>query len=91
MYIDFLLNTFNENEDKTAIIWHDNEYSYNDLKNLYDKYYNLLNENGVSNKILAIDGDYSPVSTAILLAGIELGCIYFCIWIDYFSFPACQK
>lgn len=75
MYIDFLLNTFNENEDKTAIIWHDNEYSYNDLKNLYDKYYNLLNENGVSNKILAIDGDYSPVSTAILLAGIELGCI----------------
>lgn len=75
MYIDFLLNTFDENKDKTAIIWHDREYSYNDLKNLFDKYYTLLNENDAANKILAIDGDYSPVSTAILLAGIELGCV----------------
>lgn len=75
MYIDFLLNTFDRNKDKTAIIWHDIEYSYGDLKALYNKYYVFLQKNSINNKILAIDGDFSPVSTVVLLAGIELGCV----------------
>lgn len=75
MYIDFLLNVFEDNLNKDAIIWHNKKIKYKDLKDSYNLALNFLKENNISNKVIAINADYSPISTAILLAGIEMGCI----------------
>ena len=72
MYIDFLLEIFKENKLKTAIIWNDNEYSYNWLINSITNWKNYLETEGIdSGKIVSIIGDFSPTSISLLLACIE--------------------
>ena len=72
MYIDFLLEIFKENKLNTAIIWNDNEYSYNWLISSITKWKNYLLTKGIDRgKIVSIIGDFSPTSISLLLACIE--------------------
>lgn len=75
MYIDFLLDIFEDNLNKSAIVWHDDRISYSDLKMAYEKAMHFFLKHNIRNKVIAINADYSPLSTAILLAGIETGCV----------------
>ncbi len=73
MHVDFLLDRFRENLSKTAIIWKDQKFSYEDLLTLTEK--NLQSLKELSGKVVSIEGDFSPNATAVLLSLIELGCI----------------
>lgn len=75
MYIDFMLDVFAENSEKTAIIWHEKETSYSELSKLYKKQFGILTEESVRNKVVSLEADFSPLSVATLLVLIELGCI----------------
>lgn len=75
MYIDFMLDVFAKNSEKTAIIWHEKETSYSELSKLYKKQFGILTEESVRNKVVSLEADFSPLSVATLLVLIELGCI----------------
>ena len=72
MYIDFFLNTFNENSHRNAIIWNRRAYSYEWLIKTYqlwlDKLNDFISHNGT---IVIIEADFSPNSIALLFALIE--------------------
>lgn len=76
MYIDFLLEIFEQNKDKDAIIWRDKNYSYGWFSQAVNDWGKELASNGVkANSIVSIEADFSPDSVAVLLAVIELGCV----------------
>jgi acyl-coenzyme A synthetase/AMP-(fatty) acid ligase len=75
MYIDFMLEAFNNNKNSSAIIWHDKDIKYNELLSLYNKISSQLKGYHLNNKVVALEADFSPVSVAALLCLIELGCI----------------
>lgn len=75
MYIDYLLDVFENNSSKEAIIWNGKIVKYNNLLELYrQNFYDLKGKN-LSNKVVALEADFSPSSVAILLCLIELGCV----------------
>lgn len=75
--INFLLETFREFKSRTAIVWHDQEYKYGWLVEEVQKFRDLLNTRGVNRgSVVAVQSDFSPTSTALMLALIELRCIY---------------
>jgi len=77
MFIDFLLEGFKINNDRTALIWQDKEYSYRWLLNEYDKAWEILIDNKIyTGKIVALRSDFTPCSIAFLLALIENGNIF---------------
>jgi acyl-coenzyme A synthetase/AMP-(fatty) acid ligase len=74
MYLDFLFERFRSNQDKSAIIWREQEYSYGWLLNKIEEAKIFLAKNEVgSSKIIAIRSDFNPFSIAYLLALIENG------------------
>jgi long-chain acyl-CoA synthetase len=76
MFIDFLLDQFNRNSDKEALIWKNEAYSYSRMLELYENWkMKLENENLPNGSVVALDADFSPVSIALLLALIESRCI----------------
>ena len=75
MYIDFMLDTFKNNENSPAIIWHDKEVKYGELLCLYHDVNRQLTEKNLANKVVSLEADFSPLSVATLLNMIELGCI----------------
>lgn len=75
MYIDFMLDVFNNNKGKSAIIWRDQEFKYDDLIKLYNKQMDILHSSGIAGKVVSLEADFSPVSVATLLVMIELGCV----------------
>jgi len=76
VYIDFLLEIFEQNKDKDAIIWRDKNYSYGWFSQAVNDWGKELASNGVkANSIVSIEADFSPDSVAVLLAVIELGCV----------------
>jgi len=76
VFFDFLLNVFSENKDREAIIWKEKSYSYEWLKNSTHKYQDVLASNQIkSGTVVALKGDFSPNSIAMLLALIDKSCI----------------
>lgn len=75
MHIDFLLDKFRENKDKEAMIWQDRTYAYQDLLDYVEADRNALTKEFSQPQVVAVEADFSPQSTAILLCLIELGCI----------------
>ena len=72
MYIDFILKAATENIDKDAFILNDKVYKYNDFLTEYEKCSNhIKNNNILPGKVVALESDFSPCSTAYLLALAE--------------------
>ena len=76
MFIDFLTNRFTDNIDRDAIIWKDRSYSYKWLYDNINKYQRFIDSNQIKDgTVIALEGDFSPNSIALLLALIEKACI----------------
>jgi acyl-coenzyme A synthetase/AMP-(fatty) acid ligase len=77
MNIDFMLEVFKNNKDKTAIVHKDKEYSYQWLLNSYQDWKNYLDDNNiVKNSVVALRSDFTPYSIGLLLALIENDSIF---------------
>lgn len=76
MFIDFLISVFKENLNNEAIIWKNNTYNYKCLCDSVKKFQHYIDFNGIQHgAVVALEGDFSPNSIAILLALIEKMCI----------------
>lgn len=76
MAISFLRKVFAENDANEFLIWHNQSYNYAWLTTHIDSWKARLTSAGILNgSIVAIEGDFSPNSIAILLALIDLKCI----------------
>jgi acyl-coenzyme A synthetase/AMP-(fatty) acid ligase len=74
MYIDFLLDIFKSNRNKTAFIWQGHEYNYEWFLDKIIEWQNVLNfEKVKSGAITAIESSTNPWSIALLLAMVENG------------------
>ncbi|WP_342432764.1 fatty acid--CoA ligase family protein [Neobacillus sp. FSL H8-0543] len=76
MFIDFLLERFKIYDDKRALIWHNEAYSYGRMLELVENSRaNLEIDRIPVGSVVALDADFSPSSIALLLALIERKCI----------------
>lgn len=58
--------------DDIALVWHDEATTYRDLGRLISYWHVQLRELGIAERqVLAIDGNFSPMSCALLLAALE--------------------
>ncbi|HEX7070507.1 MAG TPA: long-chain fatty acid--CoA ligase, partial [Rhodothermales bacterium] len=75
-YIDWQIDRFGEGADRPAVIWHDQIFSYADLRAAYDGWVERLAGDGVrAGDAVGVVGDFSPSSIACLLALLKLRCI----------------
>ncbi|MEA3468020.1 MAG: fatty acid--CoA ligase family protein [Thermodesulfobacteriota bacterium] len=76
MFIDFLLQRFKEDKDKTAIVWKEQLFTYSFLLERTDYWLTRLDRESITaGTVTVLEGDFSPESLALLLALIERGCI----------------
>ena len=76
MYIDYIFNVFKENKSDISIIWKGNKYSYKSLTKNIEKSMLLIDSYRIkSGTVVALVGDFSPNSIALLLALIKKACI----------------
>ena len=69
MNIDFLFKGFKEFQSNIAIIWHGKEYTYEHLIENINKQLLYLESNQIKEGlVVAIRGDFSPNSIALLLS-----------------------
>ena len=69
MPIEFLLDNFKSNLEKTAIIWNDKEYDYKWLISRMAEAEAFIAGNGIiPGEVVALYGDFTPNSIAFLLA-----------------------
>jgi long-chain acyl-CoA synthetase len=72
MNLDFLFNTFNENKNRSSIIWRNQEYTYGDLINEIRISHELIEKYKIKRgSVVALEGDFSPKTISIFLALIE--------------------
>ena len=76
MYLDFLFDVFNEFENSDSIIWMDTKHSYKSLIKNIEKSQLLIDSHQIQpGTVVAVIGEFSPNSIALLLALIEKACI----------------
>jgi acyl-coenzyme A synthetase/AMP-(fatty) acid ligase len=76
MYVDFLLDIFEQNARTDAIIWHNEAYRYAELTGSYRESRAWLSSQGLQpGTVVSLEADFSRRSVALLLALIECGCI----------------
>jgi len=76
MYIDYIFNVFKENKSDISIIWKGNKYSYKSLRKNIEKSILLIDSYRIKpGTVVALVGDFSPNSIALLLALIKKVCI----------------
>ena len=76
MYLDYLFKVFNKFKSSIAIIWKGGNYTYGSLTNNIENFTLLINSHKIKpGTVVAIKGDFSPNSIALLLALIEQACI----------------
>lgn len=72
MFIDFLIESANNNKDNDAFILNDKKSTYAELLNDYNIAVNFINDNHVlPNTTVALESDFSSLSTGFLFALIE--------------------
>lgn len=75
-HIDWQLQRFAEGASNVALVWRDHEYTYADLSESYHAWREKLEAAGVgAGASVAVIGDFSPASVAVLLALVGLKCI----------------
>jgi len=76
MFIDFLLERFEDVRDEAAIVWKEQVFSFAHLLERVQYWQNRLQEEKItSGSVTVLEGDFTPESVALLLALIEHGCI----------------
>jgi long-chain acyl-CoA synthetase len=76
MHIDFLIDVFKEFENTDAVIWSNKKFNYKSLMKNINKLELFIESHKIkSGTVVAIIGDFSPNSIALLLALIEKACI----------------
>lgn len=71
-YIGFLLERFERNRDKDAIVWRNDVYSYAWLRDKVETWFTALETSDIARgNVVMVEADYSPSSIALLLALIE--------------------
>lgn len=76
MFLDFMLSSFKNNQKKTAMIYKENEYSYEWILNSFYKWQERLDAEDIPyNSVVALESDFNPFSIGVLLALIQRGCI----------------
>ncbi len=76
MFIDFLIQKFEKEKDKDALIWKDKIFSYGNLADSIHKWKQKLDgEFSLKGNTVALEGDFSPNTISLLLALIEKECI----------------
>ena len=76
MYIDYIFNVFKGNKSDISIIWKGNKYSYKSLIKNIEKSILLIDSYRIKpGTVVALVGDFSPNSIALLLALIKKACI----------------
>ncbi|MCI0555340.1 MAG: fatty acid--CoA ligase family protein [Anaerolineae bacterium] len=74
--IDFLLDVFQKNKRDDAIIWHDQTYSYEWLRERVIEWQDELSKRSVApGSVVILEADFSPNAVALFLALIEHNCI----------------
>lgn len=72
MFIDFLLETANKNKDNDAFVLNDNKSTYAELLSDYNKAVKFIEDNQIlPNTTVALESDFSSLSTGFLFALIE--------------------
>ncbi|NGP60486.1 fatty acid--CoA ligase family protein [Paenibacillus thiaminolyticus] len=75
MYVDFLIDVFQNNKDKPMMVWKEKEYSYGWLLQRMEEWGVYVRKRAVpKGSVVAIYGDYSPNSVALFLALIGHSC-----------------
>ena len=76
MFIDFLIDVFSENRSRDAIIWKDDAYNYDSLLHIIRKWGITIGSYDIKHgTIVALEGDFSPNTIALMLSLIEKPCI----------------
>jgi acyl-coenzyme A synthetase/AMP-(fatty) acid ligase len=76
MYIDFLLDIFEANKSKDALIWKDQVFSYAWLLDGVQRWREHLRKEAIPlGSVVSLEADFSPNAVALLLALLEKGCI----------------
>ncbi|NTS75374.1 long-chain fatty acid--CoA ligase [Catenovulum sp. SM1970] len=71
-FIGFLLERFEQNRDKDAIVWREQVYSYAWLKDKVETWHQALIDSDIEHgHVVMVEADYSPSSIALLIALIE--------------------
>ncbi len=90
MQIDFLIKTFEENKNKSALLWKDEICTYNNLLKKVKYWKGHLKKNKIQpGTVVGLEGDFSPNTIAILLCLIEMNCII--VPLDYSQHKKNQK
>jgi len=77
MFVDFLINVFDENKENEAIVWKDKVFNYQWLLERNKYWKEEIRTEGIERGTIAIvEADFSPNSVALLLALIEHGCVF---------------
>lgn len=72
MDAQFLIEAFKKNPDNIAIVWNDKEVSYKSLLDYIDNVTDFLDENKItSGQVVALKGDFTPNTIALLIALIN--------------------
>src|SRR5436309_3337481 len=72
MSAHWLVQQFEEWADRTALVWKDQSFTYQWLKDAVSYWQGQLVAQGVRpGEVVALDGDYSPRVCALLLALVE--------------------
>ncbi len=76
MYAEFILNKMKEYENEDAFILNGKHYLYKEVLAKYEEALAVIKEYNISHgEVVALEGDFSPISTAFLLALINTSCI----------------
>jgi long-chain acyl-CoA synthetase len=76
MYIDFLLNVFEQNKNKDFIVWQGRIFSYEWILDAVQSWRHRLQQETVPpGAVVSLEADFSPNAIAGLLALVEYGCI----------------
>ena len=77
MGIDFIIDKLKDYSKEIAIITDGVEYHYSDLLNEYEKARDFLKNNNIKpNSIIALRGEFNPYTIGMMLAIINLDCVY---------------
>ena len=75
MYIDFLLDVFDKNQNRDAIIWRDRTFSYAWLAGRVEQHrLDLSKQQPAEGSVVSLEADFSPTAIALMLALAEHNC-----------------
>ena len=76
MTIDFLVERFEQNRDRLAIVWRDRAFDYGWLLNRVREWQAKIASEAVPRgAVVVLEADFSPSSVALLLALADHGCM----------------